>query len=1113
MPVGDDNDIEIIVTLRDEFSREAERVAQAERDIAEGARDASDATDDLTDSTDRNTEAQRRAERQQRANNQARDENGRFIVRVTSRTESETTSIRRNTRERDKGTKSIFKMVKGFFSLGKILNLMKITIIIDGIAKAMAGLSAFGGIGIAAIGGIAPLTGALLPLPALLGGAALGLATLKMGFSGIGEALKAFDPEDMTAFNEAIKDMGPNGQAVATTLGEIKEQLKPLKQAVQETLLDGFSDPINNLASEYLPLLDSALISTAEKLNGTIKIGMGFLELPSTIEQVNGILGNSSKMAELMGHTFNGALRGTIHMFDAVDEVAVNMMDDLSYGMNFLADAISRNRDAIGDFAQKGYNSVKYVVGVIWDLSRAFGTIASIGADILFTGLGKSFHDMARDFLQFTQSAEGQNKIREYFESIKPILDALIRLGAALAGMFGRVSQANMGSIAPMIDSLTRMVPLIENIMNSTSGAFDAFISILENILRVVDSIGLLGPTLLILSSIAPIIQVISDVIVGLPGPIQTLIGYLVTFGLLIRMSAVRAVGAWLMQIRVVRIFVNTMRFALLALRGLVASAIMNGLKAIATGLRVATAAAWGFVAPLLANPITWIVIAVIALIALFVILWKKSETFRNIIKSIGQWFVDVWNNQIYPLVDKVWQWMQMAWDKALGVVKTVVAAIVGFFVGAWNTVKPVIEVIVTIFTTVFNAVKAVVMGVVNVVVAIFTAGWNLMKYSVNAFKEYVWPIIQGIAGLIGQVIGIGVSIFKLGWNIIRLVVNVAITVILLAIAWIAPKVMAVINTVKIIFQTGWEIIKTIVSVAIAIITGIFQAIWATIQAVLNPVIGFFQMVWFTVSTVVGGILEAVFAKIRQIWDIVVQVVSPIVGFFSDKWNQVTGVVGGVIEGIKAVINTLWEKVQTILGSIKSRFESIWGGIRDFVMGIIDRISSALGGIKSVIDTISSGIGKAADLLPGLATGGPVTGGMKALVGEVGPEAFVGANGKVSGIGMNGPEIRKFNQPGFVVPNHALAGVRDSSVPSNIMDKLENALSGGGPSAPTTQEPAEGHGTKSKEYLPIGGGDGGGDHYDFRGANFGGASPSSIKSAVKEAVRESDRNRRERGGR
>lgn len=57
---------------------------------------------------------------------------------------------------------------------------------------------------------------------------------------------------------------------------------------------------------------------------------------------------------------------------------------------------------------------------------------------------------------------------------------------------------------------------------------------------------------------------------------------------------------------------------------------------ALAAALAVAAAAQWAMNSALLANPITLVVLLIIALVTWLVVLWKRSETFRNIV--LGVW-------------------------------------------------------------------------------------------------------------------------------------------------------------------------------------------------------------------------------------------------------------------------------------------------------------------------------------------------------------------------------------------------------------------------------------------------------------------------------------------
>ena len=69
------------------------------------------------------------------------------------------------------------------------------------------------------------------------------------------------------------------------------------------------------------------------------------------------------------------------------------------------------------------------------------------------------------------------------------------------------------------------------------------------------------------------------------------------------------------------------------------------------------TTGLWAMAAALWANPITWIVAAVIALIAVMVVLYKKNETFRNVLKGLWEVAKMTWNG-IRDGIKAVWDWV-----------------------------------------------------------------------------------------------------------------------------------------------------------------------------------------------------------------------------------------------------------------------------------------------------------------------------------------------------------------------------------------------------------------------------------------------------------------------
>lgn len=79
---------------------------------------------------------------------------------------------------------------------------------------------------------------------------------------------------------------------------------------------------------------------------------------------------------------------------------------------------------------------------------------------------------------------------------------------------------------------------------------------------------------------------------------------------------------------------------------GLIITKVISGFKLLKAGFLLAKGAltplissVWSFTAALLANPVTWIVIGIVALIAALVLLYNKCEWFRNAVNAIIDFF------------------------------------------------------------------------------------------------------------------------------------------------------------------------------------------------------------------------------------------------------------------------------------------------------------------------------------------------------------------------------------------------------------------------------------------------------------------------------------------
>lgn len=165
-------------------------------------------------------------------------------------------------------------------------------------------------------------------------------------------------------------------------------------------------------------------------------------------------------------------------------------------------------------------------------------------------------------------------------------------------------------------------------------------------------------------------------------------------------------------------------------------------LMVLAGALAVGIGLVWAFNAALLANPITWIIVAIAALVAAFIILWNECEGFRKFWINLGDSIVKGFKATV-------------AWLKQAG------KDIASFFVGAWNGIKTAWSAVGGFFSGIWTGIKNVFSSVGTWFSNIFSKAWNGIKTAfsaVGSFFSGIWTSIKNIFGNVGSAIASAVT-------------------------------------------------------------------------------------------------------------------------------------------------------------------------------------------------------------------------------------------------------------------------------------------------------------------------------------------------------------------
>lgn len=229
-----------------------------------------------------------------------------------------------------------------------------------------------------------------------------------------------------------------------------------------------------------------------------------------------------------------------------------------------------------------------------------------------------------------------------------------------------------------------------------------------------------------------------------------------------------------------------------------IAQGLMNGTLSIAEGLvalltgkmTLAELAQAGMAkaqallnAVMSANPIGLVALAVAGLVTAFVLLWKKSEAFRNfwiglwedikkafepVINSLVEMFKSAWD-LIKVVWDKVQPYFQLIFNNIKIFVDVLKNNLATSFQTAWKLIKIVWDTVAVYFKTVFDTITGIFKAVKSVLSGDFKGAWEAIKSVFagwgNYFKSLFNSLVNVFATIGSHFLSIGKNIVTGIWN------------------------------------------------------------------------------------------------------------------------------------------------------------------------------------------------------------------------------------------------------------------------------------------------------------------------------------------------------------
>ncbi len=266
----------------------------------------------------------------------------------------------------------------------------------------------------------------------------------------------------------------------------------------------------------------------------------------------------------------------------------------------------------------------------------------------------------------------------------------------------------------------------------------------------------------------------------------------------------------------------------------------------------------------MLTSPVTWIVAGIVALIAVFVILWNKCEGFRNF-------------------------WINL-WDK----IKTAFAPVIEFVKSSFESFKEKLQTgIVPALQDLWAAIKEKVLPVLSLM-------WDYVQI-------YIQPAFEWLKTGLGNI----KIVFQTIFTVIKTIVSTAFENI-------KTVITTVWNNIKIVISTVLDVIKNIIKLATSIIKGDWKGAWEAIKGIFssiwNGIKGIVSNVWNAIKSIFSNNLNAIKSSVSTVFNGVKAVIQ----------NTINGAKNIVKSGLDAIKN-FFSKLKLKFPSIKLPHFSIKG--------------------------------------------------------------------------------------------------------------------------------------------------------------------------------------------
>jgi TP901 family phage tail tape measure protein len=696
----------------------------------------------------------------------------------------------------------------------------------------------------------------------------------------------------------------------------------------------------------------------------------------SAWDELAGAIDNSTGALDAMDATATGTLQGALARFQsAISDLKISMVEDFGpYAMQIIDAVALKIPDITAGFSeliqklpiQEFMNGVGQMAGGVLDF---VGKIVD----------GQSFSEAFSSTLSEDFGVELPGSVQTFLGMIQNLWDDF----QSFIGWIGSTAEATLGGLK---DTIAEHEPQLQAIMDLLSdvqqkfseafgGASDDASSLVSGGLPA-----LVGALLDVLGAAANVLDKFVEWKGFIP-TVTTLATAIAGFKLAKTAIEIAKVTKAMTLLRVAKIKDKAETIYLNALYA--KDAIAKGASTAATiaqnvATKAAAAGQWLLNAAMSANPIGIVVIAIAALVAGFIALYNKSETFRNavnalwdavkgaftkigqtignIVKAVGEKFTEI-KEKIGAVWDGIKEKASAAWETIKNIV-TVGIMLIGQIISAG------IQIITLPFRFIWENCKDVLIAAWDKIKSVVSGALDAVKGFISdkltAAKETVSNIADGIKDALGTAWSTIKDTASNAWETVKNTVKEKAEAAKTAAAnafnamdeatggklsAIRDKAVETWNNVKDTAGTVMQAAKDTVSEKLGNMKAAYEenggGIKGVAAAAMEGVKGYYTSGLTFVDNLTGGKLSAIKEK------------------FTSKMGEVKANVSEAFNNVKDTAGNLMEIARANVGekldAMKSAYDSAGGGIKGVVAGAMAGVQSTFSGVMSTVDSLTGG--------------------------------------------------------------------------------------------------------------------------------------------------------------